>query len=386
MKKAILLMICVTSAALSLRADDFRVSGFQDTTLSFNAGTEKARDYSYSIEEYANLRFQTALGDYGTFYGAFNVMALSGSGAETARLLAEAKPETGLIYSSLAAGDNYAAGIELERLYFRLNSDYVDVDAGLFRLAFGYGQVFGPSDFLSHRNPLFQDARPRALLGASVAVYPANAKVLAFSASPNDPFNAEGEGFRFGISAENHWDWGSIQGLYAFETPMTGLPYGVHRFGFSAKVDWELGFVVDTLYTYDHKNPKAKGLSASAGFDYSFLDGSLYMQVEYLFSDEASATASSAENPYGFSNRHYLYTLINYRINDYTSTSLAYLAGLSDSSSVPMLSFDHDLFQGCTVSLSGKAPLDLKDGKEGEFGPSLTKSRFSLTAKLRIRF
>ncbi|MDR2149375.1 MAG: hypothetical protein LBO67_00835 [Spirochaetaceae bacterium] len=390
MKRILFCALGLIAALYSLGAGDFLVSGVSDTTVSLSAGAGGAPAFVYNLEEYANLRFQTALGDYGTFYGAFNVLAVSGSGVETAQFLAQAKPATGLLSTVLTVSDNYAAGIELERLYFRLKSDYLDLDAGLFRLAFGYGQVFGPSDFLSHRNPLFPDARLPAILGACLTVYPGDAKLRAFAAAPRNPLNAGGEGFRFGFSAENHGDWGSIQGLYAFESPLTGAPFGIHRVGFAAKVDWECGFVADLLYTYNHKKPTAKGLSASAGFDYSFLDGKLYILGEYLFSDEFSATASSPENPAGFSNRHYLYALVNYHINDYTAASFAYLAGLSDNSSVPSLSFEHDLFQGCTLNLTGKVFLDedlfLHNEKRGEFGPVLTRNWFSLTTKLRIRF
>ena len=387
MKKSICMLCAVAFSAFCVEAADFRISGISDTTFTLNAPSEEGSGFLYGIESYANLRFQSNISDYGTFYGAFNVIAIAGSGLETAKLITQAKSATVFAYSSLTINDNYAAGIELERLYVRLNSDYLDLDVGLFRLAFGYGQVFGPSDFLSHRNPLFPDARVQALLGASVAIYPGDAKVLAF-AFPQEPFNSGGEGFRFGLSVENHWDWGSLQGLYAFQTPKQ-CSHGIHRFGLSLKADLELGFVADMLYTYNQKSPDVQGLSFSAGFDYSFLDGKLYILSEYLFNGQGSATAFSTDNIYGFSNRHYIYALVNYRINDYTATALAYLAGLSDGSSVPILSFDHDLFQGCTLSLSGRFPLDqdvfLHNDKKGEFGPSLTGSVFSLTTKLKIR-
>jgi hypothetical protein len=377
-----------------LSAQDLRVSGLLDSKLSAAVGAGSSSGFSYGIEEYANLRLQTRVGQQAVFYGAFNLIAASGNSAAAAKPVPDAGGTVLLqsAYSPYLAGENYAAATELERLYVRLNGEYIDADMGLMRLAFGYGQVFGPSDFLNPRNPLFPDARPRGILGAAFAAYPADAmKLLAFAAAPKDPFNAGGEGSLFGISGEQHGDRASLQLLYAFETPRPGSSFGLHRVGFSLKADMELGVVADVLYTYNHEaNPGIDGLSASAGFDYSFFKGNLYVLAEYLYSGSASATAAGGGNLFGFSNRNYLYGMALYRFNDYTNASLACVFGMDDSSFSPVLSFEHELFQGMTLTIQGRMPRDrdtfMDDGEQGELGPKNTGQRFSLTAQLRLRF
>ncbi|MDR3337863.1 MAG: hypothetical protein LBT16_11750 [Treponema sp.] len=175
-------------------------------------------DFSYGVEEYANLRMQTRIGKQAVFYGAFNLITASGSSAESAKPVVDANGNVlQPSYTSYIAGENYGAAMELERLYVRLNGEHIDADMGLMRLAFGYGQAFGLSDFLNPRNPLFPDARPRGILDAAFSAYPVDTmKLLTFATAPKDPFNSGGEGSLFGISGEQHWDKASLQLLTAY--------------------------------------------------------------------------------------------------------------------------------------------------------------------------
>jgi hypothetical protein len=357
-------------------------SGLLDSKVSFSAGTGNSPDFSYGIEEYANLRLQTKIRDRATFYGSFNLIALSGTFAKAADTL-------GLVN---VTGENYAATLELERLYFRLNGERIDVDVGLMRLGFGYGQIFAPSDFLNPRNPLFPDVRPRGILGVNTSVYPFDtAKLTAFATAGKDPLNTEGGGVLFGLSGENHWDRASLQFLYSLETPQTGSCYGIHRGGLSFKADAEIGIVADMLYTI---NPEEvidwNGLSASAGFDYNFFKGDLYVLAEYLYSGSASSTVVSENNLAGFAKQNYLYAMTRYNFSDYTNASLGCIMGLDDVSFSPMLSIEHDLFQGMTLTAQCQIPLDrdmfINNGKQGEFGPVHSGSHFLANVKVRLRF
>jgi hypothetical protein len=289
------------------------------------------------------------------------------------------------------SGDNYAAAMELERLYFRVNGEYVDTEAGLMRMAFGYGLVWGSSDFLNPRNPLFPDARPRGVLGASFSFYPADdLKLRLFGAAPKDPLADGGGSITPGFSIDQHWDRLSVQGLYAYATPPAGSAQGLHRFGLSLKADLELGLVADALYTLNPADPDGlDGLSAGAGFDYSFMGGDFYVLFEYLYNGASSATAAGPDNPAGFGNRHYLYGSVLWSINDYASLSLSNIFCFDDSSFVPMLSLSYEIFQGFTLSLLGKIPLDrkaLSGGKAGELGPDNSRTRCDISFKAGFRF
>jgi hypothetical protein len=370
--------------ALPVLAEGFTLSGILDNKVNFQSGIGDAAPFLFGWEAYANLRMQQKIGDRADFFGAFNFIAAAGSSVP-----AVTSPFPASVFS---AGDNYAAAMELERLYLRLKSEYIDLDTGLMRLGFGYGRIFSPSDFLNPRNPLFPDARPRAVLGAAVSAYPEDTiKLLAFTAAPHNPFNADGKGFLFGISGEKHGDWASIQALYSFESPQETSAYGVHRAGLSFKADVEVGVTLDLLYRYNREAYTGpEGLSLSTGVDYSFFDGAFSMLFEYLYTGAASSTAKNDENPAGFSNRNYLCGTFLYRFTDYTQLNLTLLFGLDDVSFSPVLTLDHDLFQGVTLSLSGRFPLDRDavtgNGLRGELGPRMTGAVSLVTAKIRLRF
>ncbi|MDR2393016.1 MAG: hypothetical protein LBD93_02505 [Treponema sp.] len=365
-------------------AEGLTVSGVLDSSITAGAGTGEVPDFFYGVEEYANLRVQGKLREGLSFYSAFNLIAAAGISA----LGLERLSAPGLN----AASQNYAATIELERLFFRLNREYLDIDGGLLRIAAGYGQVFGPSDFLNPKNPLQPDARPRAVLGGTLAAYPADSfKVQVFAAAPKNPFVLDGGGFLGGILGEKHGDRASLQALYTYEAPEEASLWGIHRGGFSLKADLHVGFVADVLYTYKPQEDFGfSGLSASAGLDYSFLEGQWYVLAEYLYNGSASATSVQSGNATGFSGEQFLYGAIQYRVNDYTSLTLACLSALSDGSFAPLLSGEHELIQGFTLSMSAQVPLDrdvfFKDGNLGELGPNNAQERFLFRFKTRLRF
>jgi len=382
----------------SLAAQGITVSGQLESSVSMSAGAADSSPFSYGFEEYANLRFQSRIRDRAAVYGAVNLIAAAGDYAAAVKLAVDSP------LNLYTGGENFIAVIELERLYFRLNFDAANLDGGLFRLPFGYGQVWGPTDFLNPKNPLKPDARPRAILGAGLSFYPSDdIKLLGFYAAPRNVFSGEGKGSRIGISMDKHTQKVSIQALYSFETPDVNSNNGIHRAGFSLKTDLKAGIVIETLYTYNHEaGTELDGLSFSIGADYSFLDGNLIALAEYLYNGEKSSTALG----YGgsFSNNNYLFTSLTLRFNDYTNISAAVITGFDDISFTPVITFNHDLFQGATLIITAQAPMDRslfsEDGKRGELGPvppdklqpllPLTGERMGryldVSAKLRLRF
>jgi len=369
------------------------VSGILDSTVSFNAGAGDGQNFSMGIEEFANIRFQARREKFSVF-GAVNLLAASGDYAVKAAGFAASKSDYPLAYTSYVAGDNYIAGIELERLYFRLIGEYTNFDSGLMRLPFGYSQVWGSSDFLNPKNPLKPDARPRGILAAAFSWFPADEiKFLTFCSAPRDPYSKDGGGSFAGFSLDRHWNNISIQSLYSYETPDAGYKYGIHRIGLSIKADLFLGIILDALYTYNHEIKTAQdGLSFSLGADYSFFDGKLILLAEYLFNGETSSTALGHGG--SFMNINYLYTGLTIVINDFTNFNIAIISGLDDISFTPIINFNHDLFQGAVLTIAMQVPLDRDlltgDGNRGELGPihpiSGIGSYFNCSARIRLRF
>ena len=389
MNKILLICVFLLCAIYCLVAQDgLTVSGILDSSVSLRAGAGDAPAFSYGVEEFANVRMQAKIRDRASVFGAVNFIAAAGDYAADAALMADLTSANGISPTAFVAGENYIAGFELERLYFRLNGEAVGFDGGLLRLPFGYGQVWGSSDFLNPKNPLKPDARPRAVLGAGFFWYPIDSlKLLGFGAAPRDPFSQSGEGGLVGLSLDQHWDKASVQALYSFESS------GIHRAGLSVKADVVVGLVMDALYTYNHEaGTEIDGLSFSMGADYSFFDGDLIILVEYLYNGETSSTALG----YGgsFSNNHYLYTGATWHFNDFTNMGVALIAGFDDISFTPVISLNHDLFQGAALIVAAQIPLDRDlfsaDGRHGELGPlppSYNIGRyFDCSVKIRLRF
>jgi len=384
------IFVSFSTGNFHISAQGFTVSGILDTSVSFMAGTEDAPNFFSGFEEYANIRFQTKIRDKAAVYGAVNLIAASGIYAINAREMTSYSSGYPLNQISYVYGENYIAGVELERLYFRLSGESINFDGGLMRLPFGYGQVWGSSDFLNPKNPLKPEARPRAILGAAFFWYPTEeTKLSAFYSAPRDPFSQYDNSF-VGLAFDKHWVKASIQTLYCYETPSESIYYGIHRAGFSVKADLEIGLVIDALYTYNPDDwTKQDGLSFSAGADYSFFDGKLIVLAEYLFNGNASSTAFNPKtNLLGFSNNNYLYTSFTWRFNDYTNISAALISGLDDVSFTPVLTLNHDLFQGVTLTITAQVPVDRAlfsdDGNRGELGPH--GYYFYSSARIRVRF
>ena len=384
MKKLFTFVFCIAAGAGLYAADGLSVSALLDSTLRLGEG-EGGGGFVYGIEEYANIRLRGRVGESAVFYGAFNCIAASG-------LSAAAMAGAGV--GAGAVDGNYAAAIELERLYFHIANEKTGIDAGLMRLAFGYGNAFSPSDFFNLKNPLYPDARPRAVLGGLFSFYPDDDSTLrAFAAAPRYPFSVDGGAFRSGLSGERHFKNLSAQALYTFESPdksggaAEGAPEGVHRFGLSLKGDTFAGLWLDTLYSLDPAldGGGSRELAASAGLDYSLAAFHIYFLCEYLFSGSYSVTADI------YKNNNYLYALARYSVSDFTSVSAAVIFCVDDASFTPVASFTSNLFQGFTLTLSAQTPLDRSvfsgSGDDyGELGPVQSGSRFMFTVKGEMRF
>jgi len=402
-----ILFLAVAFAFLSLGgasnlAAEINFSGILDSSVFLRAGAGDAPAFSYGIEKYANLRMVARLREIATVFADVNLIAIAGDhNAIMAESLAAQMAEMmgvdrGPFASTpFVAGPNFIAGFELERLYFRINTDNTRLDGGLTRIPFGHGLIWRPTDFLNPVNPLVTNARPRAVLGAEFSWWPTfDLKVVGFGAAPRDPFSRQGGGGHVGTTVEREWNRVLAKALYAFESPRGGAGLGIHRAGLSIQADLELGFVLDVLYSYNHEQQtRLDGLAVSFGFDYSLFRGNLIVMAEYLFSGSTSSTSLAGGGH--FSNEHYLYTGFTWIFNDFTNAGVALISGLSDLSFTPIVTFSQEIFQGATLTLTAQIPLDRDlfsgDGNRGELGPIPPRMaplgrHFDFTATLRLRF
>jgi len=374
---------------------------------------EKERG-TYGFEQFGNIRLEAPLRDRGTVFLALNVQAASGTRVSS---LQQGSP-------ALTMGKGYASAVELERLYYRLESESADWEAGLLRIPFGFGQAWRPTDFLNPPNPLTPDARPRGVLGTVYTFYPSDLSLFRFFASAGeDPTRVNGAGGVGGILAELHEPAFSVQGWYSLQAPSRGKERPDHRFGFSCKWDGEVAFVLDALYTlegdaiatgnwYDRNWNPLRGLQATAGIDGSW--GDFVALLQYLYNgpgvlDSGDSLANLYDTSGGdwrslppasravrvdvpvkeLNRKNYLYGSLLYRLNDYTNLTLNGTVNLDDGSWVPAVSISHEPFQGFTLQATLRVFLDPDlwgTGPAGELGPLHTGRRGDFVVKVQVRF
>jgi len=337
--------IAILGLAASLFAADPVFSGSGEAKASFTV--DDAGRGSHAFEQFANLRFKVNVGEKGAFHGAVNAIADSGSAREL------------------------QLDGELERLYMGIRGEKADFDAGLMRLAFGYGQgLFRPTDVYALQNPQFPDARPQGVLGALLAWYPLDGtKVQGFAVNRPDQINPDA-----GLSADFHTRFGSFEALYILSVPTAAGTDAVHRTGTSLKFDLAAGFTVDALYTSGTELPEI-----AAGIDYSLADGKVYLLGQYFFNGDDA----------GYAGTHYLLGTVSWQYSDYTNLTAVCTASPGDGSFLSSATLSHEPFQGFTVTLSGRMPLDntsFGDGTAGEFGPSVLGERGSVSLGARMKF
>jgi hypothetical protein len=74
--------------------------------------------------------------------------------------------------------------------------------------------------------------------------------------------------------------------------------------------------------------------------------------------------------------------------------NIGIISGLDDISFTPVITLNHEMFQGVTFTISAQVPLDRDlftgNGNRGEFGPlrpdANVGSYFNCTARIRLRF
>jgi hypothetical protein len=346
---------------------------------------------TWSAEEFANLRMRVNIGEKAKVYAAVNASATSAEEQEF---------------------DTYA---ELERLYSSVGNDYFGLDAGYMRIAFGYGQAFKPSDFLNPPNPVYPEARPKGTLGSTLSFYPADGiKLQMFAADRKNPYSMY-PGFSRplgGLMGEVHASFLSIQALYAAQKPEErGSKQAVSYGGLSLKFDAIFGIALDSMYTYNGGGHlSVKDLQAALGIDYSFFNGDLYFLVQYFFNGDGYLNPNDDLNDlYGydtwdeikldqriplsgfsdFYRKHYAFLSAMYSVSDYTRISVSILSATEDLSFLPALNVEHEPFQGMTVSLTARVPVDrhvLNGGEYGELGPEFTGITMYFLGSVKYKF
>ena len=406
----------VADPSSAARLNPWRFSMVMDTTAegTWVRGYGSPDRGRYGFEQYGNLRLEAPLQNQGKVFAAINVQAASGT-------LVPVLSTQGV--TAVSMGEGYASSVELERLYYRVEGESYEGEAGLLRIPFGFGQAWRPTDFLNPPNPLNPGARPPGVLAAVWTIYPSDFTLLRFFVSSGpDPSQVHGEGVLGGVSGEVHNPTYSMQGWYALQAPYQGKERPDHRVGLSFKWDGVVAFVLDALYTlegdavatgwwYDRRWNPLRGLQAAAGLDGSW--GEFIYLVQYLYNgqgalDPGDSLGELYDSSPGdwrvlpperrvvrtgtplqeLNRKHYLFGSLLYKMDDYTRLTLSSTVNLDDGSWVPAVSIEREPFQGFTLQVTARLFLDpheLGIGPAGEWGPLHTGKRGDFVVKVQVR-
>jgi hypothetical protein len=372
----------------------------------------QAGGFAQGWSNLANLRLRAEAGQGLDFFASTNVMADFG------------------FYAQLPGASGVRA--ELERLYLKAGGERVDLEAGLLRVARGYGYAFSPLDFLSPRdaaNTLDPQARPPGRWGLHASFFPADLwRIELFGLLGDEPTEEELWGSRFGAATTFSVGSFNFDFLYALLPPEIE-PYLNDGFtqiaGFALKADVEVGLFVEALYRLEQRaltegswygKPLRgwEGLEAALGVDYTL--GDWYLLGEYLFFGPGHVDWASdsldplytgpgwedqppvdrlswldpAKRPQLFARHDYLFLLTRWRAGRDWSLGASCLAGLDDLSALFTVFAEYAVRQNLTLQLRFLQPMDRRlfdsGAPAGEWGSTVLGFHQLLGLAARVRF
>ncbi|HOV13847.1 MAG TPA: hypothetical protein PK771_06150 [Spirochaetota bacterium] len=427
---------------------NFIYSQKKGSSIQFNGSIESVVDlthpkfinngyFRWGFQNQANLRLKSNIGEYMTINLAVNINTITGNYTDLYKYLyvaeafssfpdimniSEAKLMQNTFYSiPFYYKNTFVGSFELERLSFKGGNDYFDIEAGLIRLARGFGNVFSPNDFFNPRDA-FRLARPEGKMAVVATFYPEDFwKIQNFIVAPDNPLESRGWGFKGGVSTDFSIKKFNFQFQYALLMPEMdwgkdpkdyGLPETTqndfsHIAGFSMKADIEIGLFLDMIYRFDHRVLYTQkyygrdfhgyeGLEASIGFDYTipFANSNIYLLCEYMFygsgmlhfsgdehisnmyrkNGERMSYKDWVETPVidrtsyfdqskkslNFLRHNYLFGMIRMKVNDYLNIGNSYMFGADDQSGILSLFFDIEPFQSFSINITAMYPFDWK--------------------------
>ena len=462
MKKIFIILILLFSIITIYSKDsNIRFYGQYESRFDFIHKTDyfnkEYQSFGWGWNNYANLRMKATINEYLTFDMAVNLNMLAGSYTDVYRSnfasMAQSISDPSvytfnsdyLFSIPFYYESTYIGSFDMERLYFKAGNNFFDIEAGLIRIARGFGYSFSPTDFFNPANPLNPDARPKGKLAILTTFYPLDMwKIEAFAVAPDNPVTDKIWGFKFGTATKFSIDKFNFEFLYTLFFPeieylkdqeKLGEPsyknnnYS-HIIGFSMKADIEIGLFIDMTYRFDQmvfRNGNYygkelyfyRGLESEIGIDYTInipaTDANIYLLLEYMFYGsgmldwgekdldniytdewkdkkplERSAIIDSEKKPLNFLRHDYLSSMIKIKINTYISTGINYLFGIDDQSSLLTPFIEIEPFQAFTISVKAFYPLGWEiinnQWYRGEFGPTNVGyyQNYNITVKIKF--
>ncbi len=366
----------------------------------------------------ANLRFRASASEGLSFFASMDLTAASG------------------FYAQVPG----AAGVQaaLERLYFKAGGQRLDLEAGLIRVARGYGYAFSPLDFLNPRdatNTLDPQARPPGRWGVHASLFPGDLwRIELFGLLGDDPLQETLWGSRLGAATTFSRGRLTFDILYALLLPevqpgSSPTPAYLNDdltqiAGLALKADVQIGLFLEVLYRLEHRALRDgsyygkdlrgyEGLEAALGADYTL--GDWYLLGEYLFYGPGQVDWGSAsldplytgswqdlapldrlalldtsKKPLPLARHDYLFLLARWTVGPDWSLGASCLAGLDDLSALFTVYAEYQVLQNLTLQIRLLQPLDRRlldsGAPAGEWGSTVLGFHQLLGITARVRF
>lgn len=299
---------------------------------TINFGNRSRIDLQYEI----NSLYKSESG-----FGLFNLNSVSG------------RRQIGELNWTLIDEENFTVNHFIDRLSFRQEFNFGNIEVGRQRISWGTGRIWNPTDLFNPINPAnFAKIEKDGADAISAMFYFGSFTDLNIVYNPTNDFNFSNYGFRF---RTNYAEYDiAVIGGYFDKRIVAGLDFAGNLL--------EAGIRGEGIISFDNDNSSDNFLKFILGADYQFTP-EIYAVIEYHFNGEGKSDETEYE----------LNRLINGEIinlsKNYFYSGINYIA-------TPLLTF----------TLANNINLDDKSGYFAFSGNYSVTSDFYLTAGSQISY
>lgn len=275
-------------------------------------------------------------------FGLFNLNSVS------------TRRQLGKLNWNIVERDHFVLNHFIDRLTFRQDFDFGNIEIGRQRISWGTGRIWNPTDLFNPINPAnFAKIEKDGADAVSAMIYLGNFTDLNIVYNPTNNFKSSNYGFRF---RTNFFEYDfAVIGGYFDNRIVTGLDFAGNLF--------DAGVRGEGILSFNKDNSEDHFAKFILGTDYQFTP-ELYVVLEYHFNGEGKINISDYEllrlrnGEIINLNKNYLYSAINYQITPLFTVMFSNNINLNDKSG----------YTGINGNYSITADLYLSGGAQISYG------------------
>jgi len=249
-------------------------------------------------------------------FGLFNLNSVS------------TRRQLGKLNWNIVEKDHFIVNHFVDRLTFRQDFDFGNIEIGRQRISWGTGRIWNPTDLFNPINPAnFAKIEKDGADAVSAMIYLGNFTDLNIVYNPTNDFRSSNYGFRFRTNFAGYDV--SVVGGYFDDRIVTGLDFAGNLF--------DAGIRGEGILSFNKDNSSDNYAKFILGADYQFTPD-LYAMIEYHFNGEGKTNPSNYELSRLINgeiinlNKNYLYATINYQLTPLFTIMLSNNINLNDNS------------------------------------------------------